>query len=182
MPPQLTRIPFTEELLPKVQAFDCGSEPWQLEVSNWIKAPPGAAGAVDALSRNVQVWLYADEQGNLVGFGSLAEAMQRWPRSKDDPIPVSLIPWLAVDRRFWGKPEGPPEERFAVVILRDLLAEARAIQDERPLLILFVHVDNAAAIKLYERAGFKELHKSLKDKQTGWLYKRMALLLKDQPA
>jgi hypothetical protein len=179
MPASLVRIPFTEDLLTKVQAFDCGSEPWQLEVSNWIKAPPGAGGAVDALKRGVRVWLYTDADGNLLGFGSLAEATQRWPRSKDPPIPVSLIPWLALDRRFWRKPEGPPEERFSGLILRDLIAEARASQEERTLLTLYVHIDNLAAIKLYERAGFRELHKPYTDKTTGWVYKRMALVLKD---
>jgi hypothetical protein len=39
MATQLVRIPFPEALLPKVQGFDCGQEPWEKEVSDWIKAP-----------------------------------------------------------------------------------------------------------------------------------------------
>lgn len=33
----LVRLPFAEELLPRVQHFDCGTEIWQTEVSDWIK-------------------------------------------------------------------------------------------------------------------------------------------------
>jgi hypothetical protein len=35
MPTNLSRIEFTDELLAKVQAFECGEEPWQGEVSDW---------------------------------------------------------------------------------------------------------------------------------------------------
>jgi hypothetical protein len=30
----LVRIPFTEALLPKVQSFDCGDEPWEREIAD----------------------------------------------------------------------------------------------------------------------------------------------------
>lgn len=179
--PGLTKIPFTEQLLPKVQNFECGDELWQREVSNWIKAASGTGGAVDALQQGTQIWLYADDNGDLVGFGSLAEATQRWPRSKDPPLAVSLLPFLAVDQRFWGQPAGPPESRYANLLLRDLVAEAMKFQTARPLLLLFVHTDNLAAIKFYERAGFVELHKPYTDRQTGWSYKRMVLVL-DAPS
>jgi ribosomal protein S18 acetylase RimI-like enzyme len=175
----LTRIDFTDQFLPQVQAFDCGDEPREREISDWIKAPRGSGGALDALGQDNKVWLYVDGDGNLVGFGSLGDSVQRWPGPKDPALPVSIIPWLAVDRRFWGQPVGPPEQRYSALILCDLIAEARHKQDERPLLILFVHVDNVAAIKLYERAGFKELHKPYTDKTTGWRYKRMVLVLKE---
>ncbi len=175
----LKRLDFADHLLPQVQAFDCGTEPWQRELSDAIKAPRGSGGVLDALEHGTRVWLYIDEDGNLVGFGSLGESVQRWPGPKDLALPVSIIPWLAVDRRFWGKPAGPPEERYSALILRDLLAEALNKQDERPLLILFVHVNNLAAIKLYERAGFRELHKQYTDKKTGWQYKRMVLVLRE---
>jgi ribosomal protein S18 acetylase RimI-like enzyme len=173
----LTRIDFAENLLPKVQGFDCGAEPWQQEVSDWIKAPRGTGGAVDALSQGNQVWLYADPNYELVGFGSIGATTQRYPRPKDDPIPASVIPWMAVARRFWGQPPGPPQGRFSALVLQDLMAEAFRFKDQRGLLILFVHLDNVAGFKLYERAGFAELHKPYTDKKTGWKYKRMVLLL-----
>jgi len=109
MSSNLTRIPFAVDLLPMVESFGCGDEPWQREVSDWIKAPPGAGGAVEELEHGAQVWLYATEEGEVVGFGSLAAASQRWPRSKDPPIPASVIPMLGVDQRLWGQPPGPAD-------------------------------------------------------------------------
>jgi ribosomal protein S18 acetylase RimI-like enzyme len=182
MSSNLTRIPFTEELLPKVPGVDCGDEPWEREVSDWIKAPHGAGGALDELQQGNRVWLYVNEGNEIVGFGSLGTTMQRWPRSKDPQIVVSSIPMLGVDRTFWGQPPGPVEDRYSTRILADLIAEARKHQDERPILILFVHIENPRAIRYYERAGFTELHKPYTDKTTGRVYKRMVLVLKTPSA
>jgi GNAT superfamily N-acetyltransferase len=174
--PDLKRIPFSEVLLPKVRGFDCGSEIWQTEVSGWIKKPRGAGGALDEIANgSISVWLYATPNGELVGFGSLGEAMQRWPRSKDPEIPASVIPYMAVDRRYWGQPPGPWEERYATQILRNLIAEALTFKDKRKILKLLAYEGNAAAIKLYQRVGFAEFHKPRKDPVNGLLYKRMAL-------
>src|SRR5262245_52712285 len=99
--PGLVRIPFTADLLPKVQSFDCATEMWQIEVSDGIKKPRGQGGALDEIdSGGLSVWLYATQSGELVGFGSLGEGRQRWPKSKDAEIPCSVIPFMAVDRRF----------------------------------------------------------------------------------
>jgi ribosomal protein S18 acetylase RimI-like enzyme len=182
MSSNLTKVPFTEELLPKVQGFDCGEEVWEQEVSDWIKAPLGAGGALDELQQGNQVWLYVDEGGELVGFGSLGITMQRWPRSKDPQLVATSIPMLGVDRRFWGQPPGPAEDRYSTRILADLIEEARKHQDERPILILFVHIENVRAIRYYERAGFTELHKPYTDKATGRVYKRMVLVLTSPPS
>ncbi len=177
MASSLIRFPFNETLLPKVQAFDCGDESWEHEVSDWIKATRGNGGALDALEHGDQVWLYATPNGDLVGFGSLGKTSQRWPRSKDPPISVSVIPMVGVDRRFWGQPPGPSEDRYSSRILDDLITEAKAHQTERPILILFVNINNPRAIRFYERAGFIELHKPFTDKQTGQVCKRMVLAL-----
>lgn len=177
----LQRIRFTPAELPKVQQFDCGNEIWQLEISNWIKAPFGGDGAADAVTAAdtsaTDVWLYADDDGNLVGFGSLAESWQRWPKAKDPEIRVSVIPYMAIDRRFWGQPPGPWQDRYAAQILRNLIDEASKHRDLRPLLKLLVYEKNDAAIKLYERVGFVEYHKPRRDPSNGLLYKRMALVL-----
>src|SRR5262249_8164208 len=141
MSSDLTRIPFTEESLPKVQGFDCGDEPWEREVSDWIKAPLGEGGALDELQQGSHVWLYVNEADVLDWFGSLCITMQRCPRSKDPQIVVRSIPMLGVDRKFWGQPLGPVEDRYSIRILADLIAEARKHQDERPILILFVHIE-----------------------------------------
>jgi ribosomal protein S18 acetylase RimI-like enzyme len=179
---QLVRIPFTEVLLPKVQDFDCGQEPWEIEVSVWLKAPRGAGGAVDDLENGNQVWLNATAEGDLVGFGSLGPTCQRWPRAKDPPVSASIIPMLGVDKKYWGQPPGPNEKRCSAQILDDLIAEAQKHQADRPILILFVNEQNTRAVKFYERAGFKELHKPYQDKRTGFVNKRMAMVLTAPPA
>ena len=136
------RISFTEDLLPKVQGFDCGNEPWEVEVSEWIKAARGAGGAVDDLSRN-QVWLYAIEEGDLVGFGSLGEISQKWPRGKDPPIQASIIPMLGIDKKYWGQPPGPRENRYSTLILDDLIAEAH-----KNLLKLIVRIATSGVVSV----------------------------------
>jgi GNAT superfamily N-acetyltransferase len=177
--PSLIRIPFDESLLPKVSVFDCGTEPWQHEVSEWIKRQRGAGRALDEIECGLQVWLYATDAGELVGFGSLGPALQRWPAAKDPEIAVSIIPFMGIDRRFWGQPPGVPwQERYSGQILGDVVAEAAKSRDARPILKLLVYEGNAAAIKLYERVGFTEYHKPRKDKESGLLYKRMALDLR----
>ena len=92
MPDVLQKIRFTSALLPKVQQFDCGDEPWEREVSDWIKGGPG--GVLDDLQRGCEVWLYANNSGELVGFGSLAASRWNWPSPTDPRVPISLIPNL----------------------------------------------------------------------------------------
>jgi len=180
----LERVQFTADLLPGVQHFDCGSEPWELIVSEYLKAPanePDSAVASTLLPNNhphhARVWLYINQDGELVGFGALAKGNQRYPKPKDDPIPVSVLTYLAIDKRFHGKPEVPSEQRYATRILRSLIDEAKYTAVDRPLLILFVDESNEKAIRFYQRAGFAELHKPYKDKATGRLHKRMYLVL-----
>jgi GNAT superfamily N-acetyltransferase len=182
MATQLVRIPFTEALLSKVQGFDCGQEAWEIEVSAWLKAQRGAGGAVDDVENGNEVWLYATAEGDLVGFASLGPTWQRWPRAKDPPVSASIIPMLGVDKKYWGQPPGPREDRYSAQILDDIIAQAQKHQADRPILILFVNELNTRAVKLYERAGFKELHKPYQDKRTGFVNKRMALVLAAPPS
>jgi hypothetical protein len=60
-------IAFTEELLERVAAFECGSEPWEREVADYIRAPRGTGGALDDMANNgTQVWLYETTAGELM--------------------------------------------------------------------------------------------------------------------
>lgn len=183
----LQRIPFTVEMLPGVQQFDCGSESWERVVAEYLKAPdsePESAVASTLLPsshpHHARIWLYINQDGELVGFGALANGNQRYPKPKDDPIPVCILTYLALDKRFHGKPDGPSEQRFATRILRSLIDEAKLTAIERPLLILYVDEANEKAIRFYQKAGFAELHKPYKDKATGRLHKRMYLVLDDR--
>jgi ribosomal protein S18 acetylase RimI-like enzyme len=78
---------------------------------------------------------------------------------------------VAIRRPFWGKPDGPPEERYSSQIMRHLLQEAGAWPGQPPALGLFVHPDNHAAVKLYERFGFQPFHHTFTDQATGAVYR-----------
>lgn len=82
-----------------------------------------------------------------------------------------------VNKRYWGQPPGAREQRYSAQILDDLIAEARKHLAERPILVLYVNESNTRAIKFYEQAGFIELHKPFKDKNSGFVNKRMVLVL-----
>ena len=66
--------------------------------------------------------------------------------------------------------------------MSDLIAEAKRSESDRPILLLYVNEKNARAIRFYEEFGFRELHKPMLDKSTGFTNKRMALVLKDPGA
>jgi hypothetical protein len=136
--PVLEKLPFTADLLPKVADFTCGAEEWEAEVSDWLKAPPGAGGAADEVANDGRVWLYYDEAGEIVGVGSLAETIQRHPVTGVENTPATVIPYVGLDVRFQGK-------GYAKPVLADLLAEAMADRDQRPILVLQVHIGNMKA-------------------------------------
>src|SRR5262245_8047965 len=136
---QLVKIAFHKDLLPKVQGFDCGDEPWEREVSDWLKAPSAEQGAIHDWYRGTEIWLYATAAGELVGVGTLGKASTRWPTNKDPKIETSIIPMLGVDRRFQGQPPGPREGRYSTQILSDLIVEAQSHKEDRPALILYVN-------------------------------------------
>ncbi len=74
MADQLRHVAFTPDMLSRasVQAFGCGPEEWETEITDWLKAPPGAGGAADDVTvAENPVWLYATDGGDLVGVGSL---------------------------------------------------------------------------------------------------------------
>lgn len=156
----LRKVPFTEELLPNVQGFFCGDLFWEGEISDWIKDPE--QGAREVREGQCDAWLYANQDGELVGFSSLGSSNWRWPTPKDPRISLNVIPALGVDKRFWGKPEGARADRYSAQILRDLIETARTHSTRQPLLALYVHPDNIRAIKAYENAGFKPFSKTYK--------------------
>src|SRR4051812_28304950 len=98
----LLKIPFTPEQLPDVQDFYCGDEPWEQEVAAWIKGAPD--GVIECLDQGGEVWLYATESGDLVGFGALGISNWRWPRDDSPKQPINVIPAVAVQKHFQGHP------------------------------------------------------------------------------
>ncbi len=123
----LRKVPFTEELLPDVQDFHCGDQPWEAPLAAWIKAGPDVKnGALDEMKKAAQkgkrldVWLHVNEAGDLVGYSSLGESNWRWPLATDPRVPVNVIPNLAIQKPFQGKPSEPP--RYSKQILDHLFS------------------------------------------------------------
>ena len=163
--------PFCTSLLHEVADFNCGSDPWQVEVAQWIKDPSIHDCAVNWMKKGTQVWLYRTEKGELVGYGSLGKAKWNWPPPDGPSETVILIPSFGVRDVYQGEPkEGPREDRYAYQIMGDLIGRAQATGVQ--LLGLFVDPRNRRAITFYDRIGFTALS------NTGNPYSRMFLELR----
>src|SRR5436309_3452459 len=132
---QLRAVEYQPDMLESVGIFDCGSERYQSELANWL--PNEAA---NAMAKGTRVWLYLNQAGEIVGFGSLGPTNWRYPEPTSKRTAVVLIPAVAVRREFWGKPQDvDPEERYSSQILRHLVDEASAWPGKPPAVGLYVH-------------------------------------------
>jgi GNAT superfamily N-acetyltransferase len=176
----LEATPFGLELLPLMRSFDCGDEYWDREVANWINGthPYGVAHAIRNYKRfETDVWLYSTEEDGIVGFGSLGKSKWHWPLPTDERVPINIIPAVALARQFHGKPAGDPGGRYSTQLLDHLIAQARKHTDRHPLLGLFVHPDNAKAIRAYRRVGFVDFPQRNHNEEIDVWYPGMILKL-----
>jgi ribosomal protein S18 acetylase RimI-like enzyme len=157
---ELRPVEFSEQYIPRVQRFECGSGQWAELAAEWIKQSPPFPGALLTIREHGnKVWLYyvdAVDEEYLVGFSSLGITRWKIPAPPDgEERDVGLIPMLAVALAFQGKPRGDDVKRYSRQILDHVIAQAR----ERGYreLCLSVSATNLRAIKLYQRAGFKIL-------------------------
>lgn len=165
MDARLTAIPFTKDDLDAVAEFYCGDEPWAEYVADWIKGAPN--GVIEALDMGTAVWLYLDDNNDIVGYGSLGVTEWYYPDPyKGEKVSLSVIPAYAIQSRFHKQPPGDWSQHYASEILNDLINEAirRCMQDSSfaALLCLFVDERNARAIRHYENHGFKKYAKPIK--------------------
>jgi ribosomal protein S18 acetylase RimI-like enzyme len=192
MPTILRKIPFDEDLLPLVLDFDCseGESPsfWEEEINEWIRADPSTGdGVLFWKQRGTQVWLYTNEDDEVVGYGSLGAS--KWPDPaivervpKIKRVPISLIPAVGIDRRFQGGPPGARGiERYSSKIIRHLVSEARKHGERQPFLGLYVHPENEKAIGLYRREHFADFSQKCWHEEAGVHYSSMILKLADYP-
>jgi ribosomal protein S18 acetylase RimI-like enzyme len=176
----LTKYPFSEADigLPEVQAFDCGGNPWDIEVADWIKARSGDNSVLEDMKQfGTEVWLHRDEDGQLVGYSSLGQTKYTWPVGTKKKEIVSVIPFIGVQKQFQGEPRDAkdPNDKYAYQILDDLLCYAAGKMDRFPLLALSVDERNTRAIEFYWRRGFVDL--KIPKVVEGVTYLRMAVPL-----
>ncbi len=165
---QLKKLPFSEQLLPVVQHFYCGDDPWEREVADWIKDPDQV---LTEMKRGCKVWIYYTDEYPVIGFGSISKSLWPWPTETSDKVRMGIIPYVAIQKQFWGKPEGPKDEYYSSQILGDLLSEARTRGYN--YVRLFVHTDNQRAIGFYRRYGFRATDRTSIDQDTGATYLAM---------
>jgi len=160
---------------PQVQAFSCGTTPWEIEVGKWISAPDSAKfdSALYCVEHGkCSVWLHVfpGEPPEVVGFTSLGQTKWKFDGS-ETKLPLQIIPNCAVGTKYQGQPLGVPQsERHAHKIFKGLLSEAARRWKEAAapkLLALFVHPSNLRAIKFYKAHGFKVLPAPMPNGYTG---------------
>src|SRR5262249_48350007 len=152
--------PFSPQKLADVQGFNCGSDPWETELSDWIKGDANVDDTALGVLRlgTSRVWLYRlPSTGEVVGFSSLGTSQWSYPKPKDDKITVSILPNVAVQSQYHGKPDNVTADmKYSAQIMGHLLYEARILGNR--ILGLFVDAQNAKARAFYERKiGFKYL-------------------------
>ncbi len=188
----LKTVPFDATLLPLVIQFDCAEkalpEIWEEEINDWIKMDPVEKdGALHWMGKGTQVWLYASEDDEVVGYGALCQS--RWPDPKVveqvpkiKRMPISLIPAVGINRHFQGRPDGAAkDQKYSTKIMNHLVFEARQYADRQPFLGLYVHPQNEKAIRLYQRMKFVPFSQTYLHETAGVEYISMILKLADYP-
>lgn len=158
MPDVLTPVPFSLDMLWRVQDFECGGAPWEKEVSDWIKGVPmrdDLRSCLENPARETRVWLYENRAGSVVGFSSLGVSTWPYPGLDDVTIRIGIVPNVAVASAFQGHPQGEGETKYACQIMDHIVAEAE--RSRYTHLGLFVHKKNERARRFYDKLGFVEL-------------------------
>lgn len=135
------------ELMPvrldDARTLQLGDEPWEAEIAAWLAGDTHAESSLAAdLARGNLAWLYLNGEGDIVGVGSIGPATASYPRNSSPRLNATCVTFLAVDRHHRRQGHGQR-------ILDHLLSVALARRETHPLLILFVHPDNADALAWY---------------------------------
>ncbi|MBX9790092.1 MAG: GNAT family N-acetyltransferase [Pirellulales bacterium] len=155
MPPLLFAQTFAEHLLAEVAHLDFGDDVFGRTAGNWIAGGPHAMeSALQSMrDKGTTTWLYRLGDASILGFGSLGPANWRIDNRRQE---IVIIPHLGIQVQFQGGPAGVPSHgKYSRLLLRDLIARARAFDiEKRPFLGLYVHESNHKARDLYEKMGF----------------------------
>ena len=147
---------FSEDALPSVQHLDCGDSLAAELAVEWIKQGRAFRGALKSMEQHgTEVWLYwADANGeeHLIGFASLGVTRVPIPLPDGQRQEVGFIPMLGVARSFQSKFLGKGK-KYSHWIMESIIEKAREREFRR--LCLYVHKDNLAAQRLYEKFGFQ---------------------------
>lgn len=144
MPHDLRARRFTPDIQATVQNFSCGDEDWSIKMSEWISGTP----CIMSMNRGTEVWLFSNDAGTIVGFGSVGVTDWPWPEPGCPKEKICIIPAMAVHKAFQGNGYSRRIIRFLV---------GRAITYRLFGLALYVNPQNEAAIELYRSENFAML-------------------------
>lgn len=157
--PTLRATRFTAEMQaqPDVQEFECGTTEVSRDMADWITGPR----CLVSMARGTEIWLFRNDAGNLIGFGSVGRTKWSWPEPGCPSEDVAIIPAFALQSPYQGMPsDADKENKYACRIMRFLIERARTMNV--PRVVLYVHPSNKAAISLYTYLLFDflaDLHK-----------------------
>jgi len=148
--PTLFVIPLSEADAERVAAFDCGSEPWEADLNDFIKNDALA----DQHKKLSRTYLFHDEAGDCAGFVTVlasavkvkATGMTRSELRYTD-VPALLIGRLAVQDKRKG-------QNVAPYMMAWVRRQARSLPVGCRFLALHVDRENQRAIRFYEKQGF----------------------------
>jgi len=137
-------VPFTEDLLDRVHGFDLGDVDFQKELGDWLRSD-----AVAAMQRGTKVWLYVNQAGEIVGYGSLGVTRWKYPDGTARKTDVLIVPAVAL--RDTSKDLVQPSISHITSSLRLTVGAAPALTATRPGLGLHVRWEsNSVAIEALE--------------------------------
>ena len=146
---RLSVTKFTKAHAALVQQFHCGDKPWHEALNLWISTND----VFDDIDKfGTAVWIY--RRGNkVVGYGSVGKTWRPYPPGQKQFLWVALIPMVAVQTDFQGRPrKAARDEKYAGQIMNHLIFEAKKLG--LPDLALYVHAKNEQAKKFYRKFGF----------------------------
>ncbi len=162
-------IPFHCGLLDRVQGFECGAAPWQVEVAEFLKAPLGVEGAASFVAaREADVWLYEGDDGDLIGYACLGSAswwLTRPQVERPRRAVLQVVHFIGLRPRYWRQPaDRPASERYAWRILEDVMDVAVKRQNNQrdqftvPVVAGLVQAQNIQALRFCKKFGFQVLN------------------------
>jgi hypothetical protein len=157
------RTRFDASLLHRVLDFECGDDPWQRDVADYIKTPLGFAGAAQAVEEGqADAWLYETDAGEVIGYATLVQA-NWYIRHPNEPRfrqhLTQVLACVGVRSHFWGVPEGTSHrDCYAWQIADDVMAMAKNNLNVNPILYPGVGAqvlpENGRALAFLQRYGF----------------------------
>ena len=128
--------------------FDCGKHE---SLNHWLKK----YALTNQASQSSRTYVVCSGE-KVVGYYAIAagsvrrsHAPSRIARAQPDPIPISLLARLAVDRRCQGKGLGP-------ALLKDALLRIEQAADIIGIRAVLVHAIDQDARSFYKKYGFEE--------------------------